>query len=183
MQVALSPRFLVCGWTHSAVFRGGEALGRFCLPSKNLLSPACGVCCIRRLLSPSSLACRLGAGTGCRGGRKKPASLSRTHSCVSAHGNLSHVKWCDCCGALDLLWFEAQRCSLAAFPQRRCRNGQRNVFPPRLRGITRVPMLPLASSLKRLRPSGRCVRAAKWRSICGDWPVLRGRLAQLTHTQ
>ena len=35
---------------------------------------------------------------------------------------------------------------------------------------------------KRLRPSGRCVRAAKWRSICGDWPVLRGRLAQLTHT-
>ena len=36
---------------------------------------------------------------------------------------------------------------------------------------------------KRPRPSGGCDRAAIWRSICGDWPVLRGWLAQMTHTQ
>ena len=144
MQVALSPRYAACGWTRSAAVK---FLDGFAFHPR--------ICCLLRAECAASegLSFHLRLSLGCRGGVQRwspKASLPSAHSlvCVSAHANLSHVKWCDCCGALDLLLLEAQRCRLAAFPQRRYRNGQRSVLPPRTRGITKVPWRPLAASLE-----------------------------------
>ena len=142
------------------------------------------VSCVRSVLhlkaSQSIFAC---PSLGCMGGLQRR----------SAHGNLSHVKWCDCCGALDVLWLEAQRCSLAV-RSRSVVTGTVSLAPlahqyggvcsHHAQEVSRVfHDSRWRQAWKRPRPSGGCDRAAKWRSICGDRLVLLGRFAQLTHAQ